>query len=115
MNEEYPVENHRPDREEVSRIMGTADTKTNKNGMIIEPVTTVVDEGKFVWIRAELPGIEEQKIRIELENNPGSITILAANAFHQFERKILLPYHVRFSNKRFSGGVLELAIEKIRF
>jgi len=94
--------------------MGTGDTKINKTVKIIEPVTTFIDEGKFFRIRTELPGIEEQKIRIELENNPASVTILAMNTLTQFEKKIPLPYQVRFSTKRFSDGVLELTLEKIR-
>ncbi len=95
--------------------MGTGDTKTDNTLMIIEPVTTVTDEGKFLRIRTELPGIAEQKIRIELENNPSSVTILAINTLKQFRKTIPLLYQVRFCNKRFSDGVLELALEKIRF
>lgn len=95
-------------------MITTGITETIKTIKIVEPVITVIDEGRFLRIRSELPGIEEQKIRIELENNPSSITILAKSTSHQFERKIPLPNMVRFSHKRFSDGILELALEKIR-
>lgn len=95
--------------------MKTQNTETEKTVKIMEPATTVIDEGKFLRIRTELPGIEEQKIRIELENNPCIVTILAINPSKQFEKKIPLLYQVRFSNKRFSDGILELAMEKVHF
>ena len=33
----------------------------------IEPVTTVLEEEKILRIRSELPGIAEEKIRIDLD------------------------------------------------
>ena len=78
----------------------------------IEPVTTVIDEGKFLRIVAELPGIAEEKIKIDLENHSTSVTILAVNTVSQFKRVITIPCEVRFSKKRFTDGVLELTLEK---
>jgi HSP20 family molecular chaperone IbpA len=51
--------------EKESRIMGTGNTNINKTLKIVEPVTTVIDEGKVLRSLTELPGIEEQKIRID--------------------------------------------------
>lgn len=78
----------------------------------IEPVTTVIDEGKFLRIVAELPGIAEEKIKIDLENHSTSVTIIAINTISQFKRVITVPWEVRFSKKRFTDGVLELTLEK---
>lgn len=79
----------------------------------IEPVTTILEEGKFLRILTELPDIEEEKIRIDLENHPTLITILASDTTKKFTKEIALPYEIRFSKKRFSNGVLEIILEKI--
>ena len=85
----------------------------SKTLKIIEPVTTVIDEGKFLRIRTELPGIVEEKIKIDLENHATSVTILAVNTVKQFKSVITIPCEVRFSKKRFIDGVLEITLEKI--
>ncbi len=77
----------------------------------IEPVTTLFDEEKILRIRSELPGIAEEKIRIDLDNN--SVTIRASGTENQYKKVISLPFDVKFSKKRFSEGVLELTLEKI--
>lgn len=93
--------------------MGTGYEKMSKTLKIIEPVTTVIDEGKFLRIRTELPGIVEEKIKIDLENHSTSVTILAVNTVKQFKSVITIPCEVRFSKKRFIDGVLEITLEKI--
>jgi len=79
----------------------------------IEPVTTVIDEGKFLRILTELPGISEEKIKIDLENQTTSVTILGMNTLKQYKKMISIPCEVRFIKKRFSDGVLELTLEKM--
>ncbi len=78
----------------------------------IEPVTTIVDEGKFLRILTELPGISEEKIKIDLENKSTLVTIHAMNTVKQYKKVITIPCEVRFSKKRFSDGILELTLEK---
>lgn len=80
---------------------------------ITEPVTTLLDEGQFLHILTELPGISEEKIRIDLENHSTSITIIASNAGIQYKKVITIPCDVRFHKKRFFDGVLKLTMEKI--
>jgi HSP20 family molecular chaperone IbpA len=92
--------------------MGSGNAKINKTLKTIEPVTTVIDEGKFLRILAELPGIAEEKIKIDLENHATSVTIFAVNTVKQFKSVITIPCEVRFCKKRFSDGVLELTLEK---
>jgi HSP20 family molecular chaperone IbpA len=99
-------------KEKERRTMGTGNAKIDKNLKIIEPVTTVIDEGKFLRILTELPGIAEEKIKIDLENHSASVTIVAVNTIKQFKSVITIPCEVRFSKKRFSDGVLELTLEK---
>jgi len=93
--------------------MGTGNEKITKTLKTIEPVTTVIDEGKFLRILTELPGIVEEKIKIDLENHSTSVTIVAVNTVKQFKSVITIPCEVRFSKKRFIDGVLEITLEKI--
>jgi HSP20 family molecular chaperone IbpA len=101
-----------PKKEKESRIMRTGNPKSQKTPKTIEPVITVIDEGKFLRIIAELPGIAEERIKIDLENHSTSVTIVAVNTVKQFKRVITIPCEVRFTKKRFSDGVLELTLEK---
>jgi HSP20 family molecular chaperone IbpA len=78
----------------------------------IEPVTTLFDDRKFLRIITELPGIAEEKIRVDLENSSTQLTIIAADTAMQYKKVITIPCDVKFSKKRFSDGVLELTLEK---
>jgi HSP20 family molecular chaperone IbpA len=93
--------------------MKTENAKNIKPKKTVEPETTFIDDGKFLRIRTELPGIPEEKIKIVLENRSTSVTILAVNSVIQYKKVINIPDEVRFSKKRFVDGVLELTLEKI--
>jgi HSP20 family protein len=90
--------------------MRTGNSKNTSPLKTIEPTTTLLDEGKFLRILIELPGIAEEKIKIDLEKN--TVTILASDTVFQYKKVITIPCEVRFSKKRFSDGVLELTLEK---
>lgn len=100
-----------------SYIRFTNDASTGTNHMTgpirtIEPVSTLFDDGKFLRIVTELPGIAEEKIRVDLENSSTLVTIFAADTVMQYKKVITIPCDVKFSKKRFSDGVLELTLEK---
>lgn len=78
-----------------------------------EPLTTLHDEGEFIRILADLPGIAEEKIRIYLENEPTLVTIVAGDEKITYKKVITIPCEVRFHKKRFTDGLLELNLEKI--
>lgn len=78
----------------------------------IEPAITLLDEGKFLRILTKLPGVAEEKIKIDLENSSTSVTIVALDHTKQYKKVISIPCEVSFSKKRFSDGVLELILEK---
>ena len=92
--------------------MGKGNEKITKTLKIIEPVTKVIDEGRFLRILTELPDIAEEKIKIDLENHSTSVTIVAVNTVKEFKRVITIPCEVRFTKKRFSDGILEITLEK---
>jgi HSP20 family molecular chaperone IbpA len=91
--------------------MTAKNLKGARHSNSIEPESTFLDEGKFFCILTKLPGIAEEKIRIELEQT--TVTITGSNDVHSYQKVILLPCEARFSNKRFSDGVLELFLEKL--
>jgi HSP20 family molecular chaperone IbpA len=93
--------------------MSTGNSKNARHVKITEPESTLHDEGKFFRIQIQLPGIAEEKIRIDLENN--MVTVAATDSRKTYKKVITLPCEVRFSKKRFSDGVLELILEKSQF
>jgi len=92
--------------------MQTGNSQNSRPIKTIEPETTLIDEGKFLRILTELPGIAEEKIKIDLENQSTSVTIVASDTVFQYKKVITIPCEVRFSKKRFLNGVLELTLEK---
>lgn len=79
---------------------------------IIEPDTTLHNEGKIIHITTKLPGINEEKIRIEIDLEKTTITIVATNTSKIFKKVINLPGNVIFNKKLFSDGELHLIVEK---
>jgi HSP20 family molecular chaperone IbpA len=87
-------------------------TKKSKNIRVLGRgrVTTLLDEGKFLHIIAKLPGITEEKIRIDLEKT--TVTIAITGDGKADKQVVHLPCEAGFSNKRFSDGVLDIILEK---
>ncbi len=54
-------------------------SKIARSVKTIEPAITILDEGKFLRILTELPGVAEEKIKIDLENTSTTITIVASD------------------------------------
>jgi HSP20 family molecular chaperone IbpA len=98
---------------EESRNMRTGNSKNTRPMKIVEPATTIVDEGTFLRIFTELPDIAEEKIKIDLENHSTSVTVAVSDTVKPYKGVITIPGEVKFSKKRFSNGILELTLEKI--
>jgi HSP20 family molecular chaperone IbpA len=86
-------------------------TNTGKQETV-EPVTTLRQDGKFIHIVSKLPGITEEKIKIDIDLEKTTITIVAADTNRVYKKIISLPGDVIFSRKRFSDGELHLTVEK---
>ena len=82
--------------------MQTRNSQNTRPIKTIEPATTLIDEGKILRILTKLPGIAEEKIKIDLENQSTSVTIVATDTVIQYKKVITIPCEVRFSKKRFS-------------
>jgi HSP20 family molecular chaperone IbpA len=70
---------------------------------------SILEEKGGIRVIAELPGISEEKIRIDLD---GKILIITANGGRQHRMEISLPYKASLGRKRFHNGVLDLLLEK---
>ncbi len=92
--------------------MQTTILHTPVSAETVEPATTLLDEGKFLRILAELPGVHEEMIRIDVEKT--TVTIATSNGGKPVKKMITLPCEVSFCMKRFSEGVLTLTLEKNR-
>jgi len=77
----------------------------------VEPVTRCVDEETQVRVLVELPGVDETKIRIELENH--TLVIIASDRNKTYKKEIPLSERPRICSKKFKNGVLEIILEKI--
>jgi HSP20 family molecular chaperone IbpA len=89
---------------------GAKNKEEKPEKVTIEPVTDLFDEGDYLRIIAELPGLSEEKIRITLEKT--TLTISASEKGRHYRKKILLPCDAILDKKRYQNGILELTLEK---
>jgi HSP20 family molecular chaperone IbpA len=68
-------------------------------------------DGDRAHIIAELPGVSEEKIRLDLEK--GTLVVSATDGECHYRMGIALPWESRVAMKRFRRGVLELTLEKV--
>jgi len=77
---------------------------------IIEPVVDLFDEGNTIRVIAEMPGIDEEKIALDLQGS--TLVISASDKRRTYQKEVLLPCEARLEKQRFQNGVLELTLEK---
>jgi HSP20 family protein len=77
-----------------------------------EPITDIFDEKSEIVIIAEMPGIEETDLKIDLKED--ILEISAAGKSRTYRKELLLPAKVIKSNLRhkFTNGILEIRIKK---
>jgi HSP20 family protein len=77
-----------------------------------EPITDIFDEKSEIVIIAEMPGIEETDLKIDLKED--ILEISAASKSRTYRKELLLPAKVIKSNLRhkFTNGILEIRIKK---
>lgn len=92
--------------------MHISNNNTQEPIISYEPVTILYDEGNYIHIQVQLPGIAEEKIKIDLDNQTNLITIMAFDKGLLYKKTIILPCEVRFSKKRFFDEILEISLEK---
>ena len=77
-----------------------------------EPITDIFDEKNEIMIIAEMPGIEENDIKIDLKEDILEISAVSKN--RNYRKELLLPVKMIKSNLRhkFTNGILEIRIKK---
>jgi HSP20 family protein len=77
-----------------------------------EPITDIFDEKKELVIIAEMPGIEEKDLKIDLKEDMLEISAKGKN--RTYRKEILLPVKAKKTNltHKFTNGILEIRIKK---
>ncbi len=77
-----------------------------------EPITDLFDEKKEIVIIAEMPGIEEDEIKLDLKED--ILEISAAGKNRTYRKEMLLPFKTSLPKLRhkFTNGILEIRITK---
>jgi HSP20 family protein len=90
--------------------------KKTPNGPVVEeerePITDVFNEKKEIIIVAEMPGIAEKNIKIELKED--ILEISANGDTRNYRKEILLPLKSKSENlsSTYNNGILEIRIKK---
>lgn len=79
---------------------------------IREPIVDVFDEKDYILVIAELPGVTEERIKVEVAGD--ILNLSASDTDRKYAKEILLPSKVRPSPLKtvYKNGILEIKLEK---
>ena len=77
---------------------------------IVEPIVDIFDEKDRIKVIAELPGVSENDIMVNLSGR--GLVIDASNKERRYHKAIELPCDVKDMKKRYKNGILELEAVK---
>ena len=76
-----------------------------------EPLVDIFDEGDEVRIIAEIPGVDEKDIRVEITDD--ILTLTAQGGDRKYQKEVQLPSPVKPKPRQsYRNGVLEVKLEK---
>ena len=77
-----------------------------------EPITDIFDEDKEIRIYAEMPGVNQENIKLDLKED--ILDISAQTGDRKYHKEILLPSKVQADTMVFSynNGILEIKVKK---
>ena len=75
-----------------------------------EPLVDLLDEPRQLRLFAEVPGVDEEDIRVNVEDN--KVTIHADTDTRKYHKDIPLPCKARMTKSSYKNGVLEVLLEK---
>jgi len=77
-----------------------------------EPLVDVFDEKDHILVIAELPGVSEDKIKVELVGD--ILNLIASDQDRKYAKEILLPAKVKADSLKasYKNGMLEITLEK---
>lgn len=79
-----------------------------------EPLVDVFEDGDFVNVTAELPGVEESKVKLEVKNDV--LTIRSDTSARKYYKEVKLPTSVKKdpAESKFRNGILEIKLVKAK-
>ena len=75
-----------------------------------DPPVLIDDDGRYIQVSIDLPGVVEEQIRIDLEKNTFTLSVL--NEGMTLRKAIQVPEGSRIFKKKFFNGVLTISLEK---
>jgi len=77
-----------------------------------EPITDVFDEKEEVRVYAEMPGVDQENIQLDLKGD--ILDILAQSGDRKYHKEVLLPAKVKTETltSSYKNGILEVKIKK---
>lgn len=81
-----------------------------------EPLVDVFEHEDEITIVAELPGVEKDKIKIEITDDKRKLIIRASDTNRKYYKEVELPAEVdpKSAKATYKNGVLEVKLKKIR-
>jgi HSP20 family protein len=106
----YSVRTLVEEEEEKEKVEPKEGVKTKIE--ILEPMVDIFDEGDYIKLIAELPGVSEEDIKVEIEKR--KIVLDARSKERRYHKTIELPCAcaVKDVKKRYKNGILELEVVK---
>lgn len=99
------------------RVSSFGNVKRTKEGKTVveeerEPEADIFDENDHVLIIVEMPGVEEENIKLDLKED--ILDISAARGDRKYHKEVLLPAKVKSETltSTYRNGVLEIKIQK---
>ena len=79
-----------------------------------EPIVDVFDEKDHILVVAEVPGVEEPDVKIDVKGD--ILTLSAERGEKKYSKEILLPSKVdeKSLKRSYKNGILEIRIERIK-
>jgi HSP20 family protein len=77
-----------------------------------EPMVDVFDEENRILVIAELPGVSEEEIKVDIEGDILKLT--ASNKDRRYAKEVLLPSKVKAESVKasYKNGILEITLKK---
>jgi len=99
-----------------SKVEPFGNIKKTPKGPVVEedrePIVDVFDEEDHILVVAELPGVEEESVKTEIEGD--ILNISAEKGERKYKKEVLLPSKVDSKpiSSAYKNGVLEIKLEK---
>jgi HSP20 family molecular chaperone IbpA len=79
-----------------------------------EPMVDVIEDGDYVNVMAEMSGVEESKVKLQVENDV--LIIRADDSARKYYKEVKLPTPVKkdSAESKFKNGILEIKLAKAK-